>query len=60
MQALRRKLVVLVQILPYNVQKQITAFARIRPPPAVPGWVTLRPSDSFSPHYFFRSAAPEL
>jgi len=54
MQALHRKLDVLVQILP-SVQNPISAFARIRPPQQDSA---LYPGAGLAPHYFFSLRRP--
>jgi len=61
MQALHHKLdVVLVQILHYNCSETDYSFCEDSPPSrtllSTRMWVS--PSYPFSPHYFFRSAAP--
>jgi len=62
MQALHRKLDVLVQILPYNCSETNYSFCEDSPPsrtpPSTQMWVS--PSDPFSsPPTFFRSSAPD-
>jgi len=61
MQALHCKLdVVLVQILCYNCSETNYSFCEDLRPRGIPPSTQMRasPSDLFSPHYFFRSAAP--
>jgi len=61
MQALHHKLdIVLVQILHYNCSETDYSFCEYSPPSRTPPSTQMRvsPSDLFSPHYFFRFAAP--
>jgi len=60
MQALHCKIdVILVQILRYNCSETDYSLCEDSPPSRTPPSTQMRvsPSDPFSPHYFFRSAA---